>query len=189
MIMRALIFVLLLIPAITNYAASDTLANVEKHAMNIAYRKYCFGQFELADSCSRAGDSLAAGYYLMRINPYYLFFEKQTPETLDSYLVRNFLVPAEIRKKYIDSFTSVYHKPRTTAYNTFEQMHWEDQYMRSITDTSKDIKTRMSAVKRMQYTDSLHFVFLMEICFQFLEFYYLNSYNYSYYNYYFLIYL
>lgn len=160
--MRICIILLLLISTINLRGASDTLTNGEKHAMNIAYRNSCFGQFELADSCSRAGDSVAAGYYLMRINPYYLFFEKQTPETLDSYLVRNFLVPAEVRKKYIDSFTSVYHKPRTAAYNAFEQMHREDQYMRNITDTSMDIKTRMSSVKRMQYTDSLHFVFLMK---------------------------
>ncbi|MBC7391362.1 MAG: hypothetical protein H7329_19335, partial [Opitutaceae bacterium] len=147
---------------LTAKTVADTLTVTEKYNLLVAYRNSCFGQLMLVDSCSKVGDSIAAGYYLMRVNPYYIFTDDQTPQTLDSYLVRHYLIPGNIRKKYYDSFTKVFHKPRTTAYITFERMLGEDQMLRQMLDTTTDSATNSILNKRMQYSDSEHFAFLLK---------------------------
>ncbi|NBW26835.1 MAG: hypothetical protein EBR36_02470, partial [Methylophilaceae bacterium] len=62
----------------------DTLTVAEKHELAVAYRNSCFGKMQLVDSCSMAKDSIAAGNFLISVNPLYFYLRDQTPATIDT---------------------------------------------------------------------------------------------------------
>ncbi len=161
--MKNILLLLLVLLANTIHAQknSDTLTNAEKEAISLAYRNSCFGQLMLVDSCSKAKDSVGAGRYLMRVNPYCLFADNQTPQTIEEYLNSHYCVPAKIIKKYADTFTKVFNRSRTTAYTTFEKMAFEDQAIRGTTSTL-DSPLTAGLMNKIAETDSTHFAFLFK---------------------------
>lgn len=145
----------------------DTLTTAETIAVNLAYRNSCFGQLILTDSCSRMGDSAAAGEYMMRVNPYYLMSENLTPATIDSFITHHYKIPVAVRHRYTDSFTTIYNKPRSKAYETFEKMFAEDQAVRQQSESCNDSLSCTVASEQMYYTDSVHFAYLLRYVHQY----------------------
>ena len=139
---------------------ADTLTPIEIDEVNAAARHSTFGYYSLADSFSRVGDSINAGKYFRKIDPYYLAFEQQTPYTIDTFIIDHFMIPQKIRKKYVSLFNKVYNAPRSAAYINFQTMAKEDQALRKKTDTTANNASFIAANEKMHYTDSIHFLYL-----------------------------
>ncbi|MBC7552893.1 MAG: hypothetical protein H7257_02830, partial [Taibaiella sp.] len=147
---------------LTAQTVADSLTVTEKYNLLVAYRNSCFGQLMLVDSCSKAGDSVAAGAHLMRVNPYYMLLEVPAPGVLDSFLQHHYLTTSAIRRKYLDTFTKVYNTPKSKAYLALEKMVEEDQLLRKLMEAATDDSTADSISDRILLSDSLHFAYLLK---------------------------
>ena len=145
----------------------DTLTLSEKYELYIAYRNSGFGQQILMDSCSKAGDSIAAGECLMKIDPYFFLYEQQTPSSIDSYLNKCYAIPFQYRERYSSLFNKVYYSPKHKSYELFKMMFAEDQSIRQEVSDCTDSATCSVASDKMIYTDSVHFAYLLRYVHQY----------------------
>jgi len=94
------------------YNLTDTLSTKERETLSTAIRHNGFGYWQLADSCSRKSDSIDAGRYLLKVDPYIFLFEEIAPDTIDSYLQHVFMLTVADRKKYTTAYQKAYAAPR-----------------------------------------------------------------------------
>lgn len=142
-----------------SYASTDTLSAKEKEKLKHALLQTPLGANLLADSYSQRGDSVKAGEYLVKSDPYYMMFLSQTPETLPEFLSRLRSSRAD-KEKYLELFTKAYNAPQNEHYHTFRKMQAEDKKIRHQISNcnSKDSCKRLQ--KRMKAADSTHASYL-----------------------------
>ena len=138
----------------------DTLTTSEITEIKMAARNSTFGYFYLADSCSKKGDSIGASNYMLKIDPYALMFEEQTPDSINEYVARHFTLTQKAKDQYITLFNKIYTKPRSKAYKDFKAMAMEDQALRIKQATCRDSLCRATTDDELQYSDSAHFIYL-----------------------------
>ena len=115
--------------------------------------------YHIADSFSKKGDSINASYWFMKMNPYLLLRFNVTPKNIDTFFA-DFSLTVSAKSEYRTRFETLYNIPRTETYKTFKEMHDEDQSIRTKLDNCKDSISCAEYDKRMDKTDSVHFVFL-----------------------------
>jgi len=113
----------------------------------------------LADSFSHHKDSVNASKYFAMIDPYYLLHEDCTPNNLDSFFSR-YTLTGVTKKSYRERYKKLYDLPRTRVYDTFKAMATEDQQLRNLFNKCGDSFTCARINHKMQYSDSLHAVYL-----------------------------
>ncbi len=138
------------------------MAHTEGIELTNANRNSTFGFYDAADSCSKIGDSVSASLFLMKVNPYTLLFEKLTPQTIDTFLLHNFLLTKNARLKYKALFIKTFNATKSAAYQKFKQMSEEDQDIRNENIAINDTPGFLMHHKKMRTTDSVHFAYLQD---------------------------
>jgi outer membrane protein OmpA-like peptidoglycan-associated protein len=110
----------------------------------------------MMDSFSNALDSVNAGKFLLKTDPYIFLFEGIPPDSMGVFLSANYLLRVADREKYVELYRSAYQSPKTAAYRTFELMEKEDQSLRLSNDT---LRTTVDNDK-IRISDSIHFDYL-----------------------------
>ncbi len=124
-----------------------------------AVRNTSFTAYFLADSFSKAGDSIQTSACLMRMEPYYLMYQAISPANLDTFFSEYKLTvraKGEFRKK----FEAVFNTPRTSTYGKFEEQFREDQQTRRNMDMCNDSISCAVFQRNMKQADSVHFDYL-----------------------------
>ncbi len=140
----------------------DTLTASDVNEINIAIRNTTFGYYHNADSCSQKGDSINAGSFLLHVDSYYFLFERQTPQSIDTFISNHFKVTKQASEQYIAQFTKAYNSSKSGPYNKFKEMAGEDQYLRQMQEKCTDSKCYYSTGKEIEHTDSVHFDYLFK---------------------------
>jgi hypothetical protein len=122
-------------------------------------RNTSFTAFFLVDSFSKAGDSVQASAYLMRLDPYYLIFQALTPSNVDTFF-SEYKVTVRAKEAFRKQFVAIYNTPRSEMYETFKDMLWEDQETRTEFDACKDSSNCAVLLRKMMLSDSVHFDYL-----------------------------
>jgi len=139
--------------------SQNILSEDEETTLLKAVEHTTFGYFNLADSFSKKGDSISAGSWLLKVNPYQLIFDYPTPDSMAAFLSRLCLTE-KARKKYTELFIKAYKAKKSLAYNTFKEMFDEDQEVRNTYNKGGDSLTRSRNRARAEHTDSIHFSYL-----------------------------
>jgi hypothetical protein len=139
--------------------ANDTLTIAERTQLQQVMASSMFGSFNEAYKLSKKGDSIGATNALLKVDPYYLFFEDITPANLDSALKAMHITDAE-GEAYKNRFLKAYNGPKTYAFSEFSKMHTEDQGLRKAMEMCGDSFTCAKFSKRLRTTDSQHFQYL-----------------------------
>ena len=140
----------------------DTLTAAEINDINTAIRNSTFGYWHLADSCSKKGDSVCAGDYFLKVNPYCVLFEGQTPDSINGFIEKHFRLTRDAKEQYINLFTKVYNAPKSKAYYDFKKMADEDQRIRNKLEGCRDSLAAATAIEEMEYSDSVNFRYLYQ---------------------------
>ena len=139
---------------------ADTLTTKERAAMKLAARNTAQGYYQLADSFAHKGDSINAGAALLKIDPYYFFFQELTPDSLNTLLASRFKLTALALEQYKELYTRAYNGPKSESYTNFKAMYKEDIATKHFAENCGDSFTCASAAKRIRTTDSTHSVYL-----------------------------
>lgn len=142
-------------------AIADTLTSVERAELRQGLRNSSFGYHRIADSFSRKGDSINAGRWFLKIDPYYLMWEYSNPATPDT-IMNRLALTEDTKIAYREIYSSVYTGKKSDSYIDFEKMHTEDQLIRNTLDKCGDTFTCSKLLKRMHLTDSMHFEYLYD---------------------------
>ena len=139
---------------------ADTLTANETKDLLAASRNTPFGSYAVADSFSRLGDSTNAGAWLLKVSPYALMNEGQTPASINAFLTEHFVLTIKARQQYVALFAKTYNQKRSAVFLQLKQMAEELAISRQqweLSTTSKDFYRTYDA---MQQKDSVCFTYL-----------------------------
>lgn len=146
----------LIMPVLAQTA--DTLTAAEITLLEQGMKNSSFGYFYKADSFSRRKDSLNAGKWLMKINPYYMSWLCKEPKTTAD-IYKHLLLTDSVKEKYTQLYESAL-AAKSEPYARLQEMKNEDQHIRELLEKCDDSITCAIVNKRMRYTDSVHFDYL-----------------------------
>ncbi len=146
--------VLLFITKISFGQTTDSSLYIPDHLL----RNTTFTHYTLADSFSKAGDSVNASAHFVKVNPYILIDYVQ-PAALETFFARYLLTNAA-RNEYRRKYEQVYNAPKTEPYKKFKAMFEEDQDVRNKLDTCSNDTICGRLKNLMRTTDTAHFAWL-----------------------------
>lgn len=146
--------VLLFITKVSFGQTIDSSLYIPDHLL----RNTTFTHYTLADSFSKAGDSINASSHFLKVNPYLLLDHVQ-PAGLETFFAKYLLTNAA-RNEYRRMYEQVYNSPKTEAYKKFKAMFEEDQDVRNKLDTCSEEIICDRLKTQMRTTDSVHFAWL-----------------------------
>ena len=139
----------------------DTLSSSEQRELDSAYRLTSMSYFYLIDSLSKAGDSVGASNYFLKLNPYQLFAEQLPPDSVDNFISKyKYRITTAARKEFLTRYVPAYYAPKSAAYYRFKQMGDEDQQIRHSFDNATQQSFAKLVMDVAQPTDSIHFDYL-----------------------------
>jgi hypothetical protein len=118
-----------------------------------------FTYFNLADSCTKAGDTIDASRYFLQISPYYFLWYGTKPGTIDT-LFSQFALTLQAKDSFLRMFTDTFSSPHSATYKKLEAMFEEDRSIRIRLMNCGDSFTCAKLETRMMASDSQHFEFL-----------------------------
>jgi hypothetical protein len=140
----------------------DTLTVAERNEFRRVLLNTGIGYSFLADSFSKRGDSVMASKYLLKISPYYFMFDRQMPETIDSFLDANFKITNSAKKTYHLLYIGIYNEPRSEIYKKLKSFYEDDQLERDLQEKCGDSVSCALMERRLRIDDSIHFAFLFD---------------------------
>ncbi len=142
------------------FGHNDTLSGKELYDLKKATINSTFNAYRVADSFSKAGDSINAGKFLMLTDPYYLMYRGQTPDGLMGLLSNHFKLTVQVKEGYVKSFTKVYNSKKTEPYIQFKRMAEEVTRLRDEREQCMESDCYWSLTSQIAYTDSIHSAYL-----------------------------
>ena len=162
---RAILLVSILFIVQCSFAQKRTDTHSEKNNVKISeirdgIAQSTFENYYLADSFSKENDTIQAGVYLLKINPYTLFFENVTPDSIDDFVLHHFKVTSFARTKYREYFMEIYKAKKSNSYTDFERMGEEDRYLRGAMENCINDSCARFFADKMKDADSIHAAYL-----------------------------
>ncbi len=139
---------------------ADTLTVNEVKELLAASRNTPFVCYAVADSCSLLGDSTNAGTWLLKVSPYVLMNEYQTPASINAFLNEHFVLPVKARQQYVALFTKTYNQKRSAVFLELKTMAEELATLRQQWELSTTSKDFYKIYNAMQQKDSICFTYL-----------------------------
>ena len=144
----------------TTYNA-DTLSTAELTEIGTAYRQTSMSYFLMIDSLSKAGDSIGASQYFLKLNPYQLFAEHLAPDSVNHFISKyQYKITPGARREFITRYIAAYYAPKSAAYYRFKQIEDEDQEVRRSLENTTDPSLANVLTEACKTSDSLHFDYL-----------------------------